>query len=270
MSAEHPTPYVPVEIIGGRLVRVCPGCRQQIGERTDDEGAVTNNFAEHYEAEHREQEPERQRGYLLGLQARNDGEPGPGLEALRNVGQLILEMVKRQIPELDWQLIHCLEDLPEGAPVLEVGQVLHGSWRRDGDDPQLRQVRWYRRERDHLVFTPTRTQLDEWDAARERVRNVRAALIERHRGELPVFTGRSVAAWEEYHSERKKREEEIAKDFDAQRDAATDQFYCGDYRWLATLTAAIDDLGIAEDEVEELRTRTEARIAELEATLRLE
>jgi len=85
-----------------------------------------------------------------------------------------------------------------------------------------------------------------------------------------VFTGSSVAAWEEYYSERKKREEEIAKDFDVQRDAATGQFYCGDYRWLATLTAAIGDLGIPEDEVEELRTRTEARIAEVEATLRLE
>jgi hypothetical protein len=46
MSNAHPTPYVPVELLGGRLVRVCPECKEQIGERTDDEGIVSNNFAD--------------------------------------------------------------------------------------------------------------------------------------------------------------------------------------------------------------------------------
>lgn len=256
-----------MEVIGGHLVRVCPECRQQIGERTDDDGAVSNNFAKHYESEHREHEPERQRGYLLALQPRDDGQPGPGPEALRNVSQLILETVERQIPELDWQLVHRLEDLPAGDPVLEAGQVLRGSWTRQGDDPQLRRVRWYRREENHLVFTPTKAQFDEWDAARERARDVRAALIERHRDELPTFTGQSLADWDEYYEDRKRQEDEIAKDFDAQRDSAMHQFHCGDYRWLATLNAAISDLGIPDNEVEELRARTQARLAEAEAAL---
>ena len=175
---------------------------------------------------------------------------------------------ERQIPELDWQLVHRFEDLPEGAPVLEAGQVLRGSWTREGDDPQLRRVRWYRREENHLVFTPTKAQFAEWEAARERARDVRAALIERHRDELPTFTGDSVAAWEEYYAERTRLEDEIAKDFDSQRDFVTQQFYRGNYRWLATLNAAINGLGIPEDEVEELRARTQARIAEAEAALR--
>ena len=50
MSNANPAPYVPVELLGGRLVRVCPECKEQIGERTDDEGIVSDNFAEHYGA----------------------------------------------------------------------------------------------------------------------------------------------------------------------------------------------------------------------------
>lgn len=268
MSKENPTPYVPVEVVRGRLVRVCPVCKQQIGERTDDEGMVSNNFAEHYEAEHGEQEPERQRCYVLGLQPRDDGEPGPGREALRNMSYQVLEIVRRQIPEAEWDLVHRLEDLPEGAPALQAGEVLRGSWHRDGDDPQLRKIRWYRREGDRFVFTPTQAQLDEWDAARDRAGDVRAALIERHRDELPAFVGDSVADWEEYYAERKRQEAEIAKGFDAQREAAAAQFYRGDHRWLATLEAAIGKLGIPEEEVEELRARMRARLEEAEARLR--
>jgi hypothetical protein len=268
MSTEHPTPYVPVEVLGGRLVRSCPECKQQIGERTDDDGIVSNNFAEHYEAEHREQEPERQRRYVLALQPRDDGEPEPGPEALRNMSYSVLDIVKKQVPEVEWQLVHHLGDLPEGAPTLVAGQVLRGSWQIGGDDPQLRQVRWYRREENQLVFTPTRAQLDEWDAARRRAFDGRAALVERHRDQLPEFSGDSVADWDVYYGERKRREDEIAKGFDTRRQAAMKQFYRGDYRWLATLDAATVDLGIPEEEIEELRTRTQTRIAEAEAAVR--
>lgn len=98
-------------------------------------------------------------------------------------------------------------------------------------------------------------------------RDVRAALIERHSDELPTFTGESLADWDEYYEDRRRQEDEIAKDFDAQRDSAMHQFHCGDYRWLATLNAAISELGIPEEEVEELRTRTQARLAKAEAAL---
>jgi hypothetical protein len=270
MSEKHLTPYTPVEIIGGRLVRVCPECRQQIVERTDDDGVVSQNFDEHYDTEHCEKEPKRQRGYLLAMQPRDGGKPGPSPEALRGISQMILEMVRRQIPDLDWQIGYRLEDLPEGAPALEASQVLRGSWQREGDDAQLRQARWYRREQDSLVFTPTKAQFDEWDAARDRGRDARAALIERHRDQLPVFAGTSLEDWDEYYVGCKGQEDKIAKDFDTEREAATRQFYRGDYGWLATLSAAITNLGIPEDEVEELRTRTEARIAEAEASLRIQ
>lgn len=268
MSKEH-TPYVPVELMGGRLVRICPECRQQIGEHTDAEGIASNNFAEHYDAEHAQQEPERQRGYLLALQPRDDCDPGSSPEALRNLSYVILDIVKRQISELDWQLVDRLEDLPKGAPALMAAQVIRGGWQIDGDDPQLRQVRWYRRAEDRLIFTPTETQQDEWDAARDRALDVRAALIERHRDELPEFTGARLADWDQYYAERRRQEDEIAKDFDVQRQAAMNQFYRGDSSWLATLEAAIGDLGIPEEAVEELRARTQARLAEAEAALRI-
>jgi hypothetical protein len=74
-----------------------------IGERTDDEGIVSNNVGEHDGAEHAEQEPERQCGYVLALQPRDDGEPRPGPEALRNVSHMVVDIVKKQIPDLDWQ-----------------------------------------------------------------------------------------------------------------------------------------------------------------------
>jgi hypothetical protein len=70
-----------------------------------------------------------------------------------------------------------------------------------------------------------------------------------------------------HYAARKRQEDEIAKAFDAQRDAATKQFYRGDYRWASTLVAAIDDLAIPKDEIEELRARTQARLAEAEASL---
>jgi hypothetical protein len=58
---------------------------------------------------------------------------------------------------------------------------------------------------------------------------------------------------------------EIAKGFDTQREAAMNQFYRGDHRWLATLDAAIRDLQIPDQQVEELRARTQARLAEAAA-----
>jgi hypothetical protein len=47
-----------------------------------------------------------------------------------------------------------------------------------------------------------------------------------------------------------------------------DEFYPGDHSWLATLEGAIRDLEIPDQEVEELRARTEARLADAEAPLR--
>jgi len=263
-----PTPYVAAEIVGGRLVRLCPECREEIVEVTDDRGIVSDNFAGHWEAEHREQPPERQRCYVLGMQPRTDGEPGPGPETLRNVSRQILGWVRGQMPDVDWELVERVEDLPEDAPALIASEVLRGSWGMEGDDPQVRQVRWYRREGEALAFTPTKAQWDEWDAARERANDVRAALIERHRDELPKFTGNNVEDWEKYYARLKRREDKLAKAFDAGRDVSMKQFLRGDYRWRATLESAIAELAIPDEEVDELRERTRARIEEAEAKLR--
>jgi hypothetical protein len=81
----------------------------------------------------------------------------------------------------------------------------------------------------------------------------------------PQLTGNSVADWEAYYAERKLQEDEIANEFDTQREAAMNQFYRGDHCWLATLDAAIRDVRIPDQEVEELRARTQARLAEAEA-----
>lgn len=272
MAKKQPTPapYVAAEIIGGRLLRVCPECLEQIVEVTDDEGIVSDNFATHWEAEHRQQPPERQRCYVLGMQPRTDGEPGPRSGALRDVSRQILSWVRKQMPDVDWELVERLEDLPEGAPALIASEVLRGNWGMDGDDPQVRKVRWYRRQGSAIAFTPTQAQWDEWDAARKRASDVRAALIERHRDELPKFKGKTVAGWERYCKRLKEEEDQIATAFDAERDASRKQFLRGDYRWQATLEAAIAKLAIPDEEVDELRERTRARIEEAEARLRAE
>jgi hypothetical protein len=261
------SPYVVAEVVRGRLVRVCPECRDEIVETTDAAGIVSDNFGAHWEATHREQPPERQRCYLIGLQPRDDGQPGPGPSALRDVSGQILGWVKERMPKVDWELVEGVGDLPEGAPALIASEVLRGSWQTEGDDPQLRKVRWYRREGESLVFTPTAQQWSEWDGASERARDVRAALLERHRDELPKFKGKTAVGWERYYKRLKKEEDVIAERFDAQRDVALKQFVCGDYRWEATLQAAIDELAIPEGEVDELRERKQKRMEEVEALL---
>jgi virulence-associated protein VagC len=258
-------PYVPVEVSNGRLVRVCPECKEEIVELTDPEGRVGDNFTAHWQAEHSEHPPNRERCYVLGMQPRTDGEPGP--EVLRDVSHQILSWVRAQMPDLDWELVQLVEDLPEGTPALIASEVLRGSWGMKGDDPQVRKVRWYRREGDSLVFTPTPTQWDEWDSARHRASDFRAALLERHRDELPKFRGKTINDWETYYERLRKREAKIANAFDAQCDAASKQFHRGDHHWQTTLEAAISELAIPDEEVDELRERVRTRIEEAEAQL---
>lgn len=261
------TPYVAPEMLGGRLVRVCPECRGDIVEVTDAAGMVSDNFTTHWEAEHQEQPPERQRCYVIAFQPRTDGDSGLPPEAARNMSRHILGMVKERMPEVDWELVERVDDLPDDAPALIAYEVLRGSWQSEGDDPQMRKVRWYRREDDHLVFTPTTAQWSEWDAASERARDVRAALIERHRDELPRFGGKTVAGWERFSKRLMREEDVIAASFDEQRDAALKQFLRGEYSWQATIETAIAELAIPDDEVDALRERTRKRLEEVEALL---
>lgn len=43
-------------------------------------------------------QPERQRGYVLTLQPRDDGEPGLSPDALRNMGHMVVDIVKSKFP----------------------------------------------------------------------------------------------------------------------------------------------------------------------------
>jgi hypothetical protein len=145
---QPPIPYVPAEIIGGHLVRVCPECKQEIGERTDDEGRVSNHFAEHYEAEHAEHEPERARCYVLGWNK------GVG----RNLNHQVLRLVRERLTDVNWELVLDWEDVPEGAHVLLADQALWGMWGRKDAPPEEQEIRWFYREGDKLVFFPSQRQ----------------------------------------------------------------------------------------------------------------
>jgi hypothetical protein len=56
---------------------------------------------------------------------------GSGPEALRNVSHMVVDIVKKQISDLDWQLVDRLEDLPEVTPALMPGEAMRGSWQME-------------------------------------------------------------------------------------------------------------------------------------------
>jgi len=150
-------PYVPAEIIGGHLVRVCPECQQQIGERTDDQGLVSDHFTAHYEAEHREQEPARQRVYILG----HPRFPQLDYQALKHARKVIGD-------EADMTVVRAAEfmEIPEGEPVLHAGEIIVAGF---ADDSADRDIRWYIREGDDIVFQPTERQADRLHASHQRL-----------------------------------------------------------------------------------------------------
>lgn len=253
-------PFVRPEVRDGRLVRVCPECGEEIVELTDEDGMVSNRMAEHHEAEHSAApEPEKQRSYLLAVQRKADG--GLPSDARRGVSEVVLRHVGEQFAELEWELVDCFEELPEEAPVLQAADALRGMWRSDDDPPQVRQVRWYERRGDDLVFTPTRNQIDEWNAASRRANDFRGAWVERHRDQLPTFEGESVEDFDDWYPGYREREQELTREFDAQVDVARYQFYTGEPRWAITLEAAVGGLEIAENEAQEYRARMDERFA---------
>jgi hypothetical protein len=252
------------EVIGGRLIRVCPECQEHVVERTDDDGMISNNFADHYEAAHPpEQEPERQRCYILELKPRDDGKPGIGAQAARDVSRQALRWVEKQIAEVDWALAPEVADLPEGAPTILAGQVLAAGF---SNDPTEKQIRWYKRDRDALVFTPTLKQIDEWDEASERARHVGHVLVDRHEDEKPRFTSGNVDYWERFYEEEfRPWAADITNDFDEQKATASHEFWTGQACWLATLNAAIDAAGVSDEEIEASRAQYAESIAAVES-----
>jgi hypothetical protein len=111
---------------------------------------------------------------VLGTQPAKDRS---GIRDTSGINRSALDHVRRQPfePDVEWQLVERLEDLPEGAPVVQAAHVLIAGFARESDPPHMRQIRWFKRERDHLVFTPTKQQLAAYDEATRRLRDARFA-----------------------------------------------------------------------------------------------
>lgn len=252
-------PFVRPELRDGRLVRVCPDCGEEIVEHTDENGMVSNRIAEHYQADHpAAPEPEKQRCYVLAVQPKAGG--GLPSDARDGVSDVVLRQVREQLPDLEWQLVDRFEDLPEEAPVIQAADALRGMWSSDSDPPQVKQVRWCQRRGDELVYTPTKKQIDEWDAASKRARDFRGAWVERHRHQLPTFDGGSVEDFDGWYPGYREREQELTREFDAQVGIARNQFFTGEWRWADTLEAAVVALEIPEDEAQQYRERMDERL----------
>jgi hypothetical protein len=264
MSDKNTVPYVPAEVRAGRLVRVCPVCHEQIAEHTDGEGFVSNMFVRHYETEHpAEPEPTPRRLYMLTPQG------GPGDP--QTLGELALDSARKVFPrdEFELQLIDRVEDLPEDAPVLQASDVLVAGL---SDNPHERQIRWYKRDGERLVFTPTAKQHEAYDQATRRIMDARFVLLHRHRDELPKFTvaddikgtDRALEAYEEFRTEVKPLEDAIMADLTAAQEAARHQFFTGRLEWLPTINGAIAAADVSEEEIDAQRRWSEAREAEIE------
>jgi len=150
-------PYVMAEVIGAHLVRVCPECKEQIAERTDGDGLVSNHFVEHYEAKHRELEVPKRCVYVLG----HEKFPQLDYEAL--------EHARRQFgDEINFTLVRGGEfmEIPEGEFVLFVRDIIRSGF---SDDPADRDIRWYVRDGDRLVFRPSERQAGHLTASHRRL-----------------------------------------------------------------------------------------------------
>jgi hypothetical protein len=253
-------------------VRVCPVCEEHIVEHTDEEGMVTNSFAEHYEAEHAaEPESAKLRLHVLGAQP---AKGGSGIRDTAGINRSALDHVRKQPFERDveWQLVDRLEDLPEGAPVVQASHVLLAGFASDSDAPHIREIRWFKREGDHLVFTPTERQLAAYDQASRKLMDARFVLLDRHRDELPTFevdedirgTEAALEEYDKFRAEAKPLEEVITTELDAAQDVARRQFFTGATEWLATIDDALTAANVSEAEIRAKREWFVAREAEID------
>ena len=247
-------------------------CARNTSSSTPMKGVVMDSFAEHYEVAHAaEPEPEALRLYVLGAQPAKDRS---GIRDTSGINRSALDHIRRQPFERDveWQLVERLEDLPEGAPVVQASHVLVAGFARDSDPPHIRQIRWFKREGDHLVFTPREQQLAAYDEAARRLMDARFVLLDRHRDELPKFeveeditgTEASLEAYDKFRAETKPLEDAITKELDTAQDVARHQFFTGAIEWLATIDDAITAANISDDEIRAKREWLVAREAEID------
>lgn len=85
-------------------------------------------------------------------------------EVARRVANTCLGIVRRQMSEVDWEVIDRVPDLPEGGFAVTVGDLIAAGF--GGGDFPGGNIRWYRRsDNDELEFVPTQKQTDAYTAA---------------------------------------------------------------------------------------------------------
>jgi hypothetical protein len=280
---ETPPPVVPPEIRGGRLVRVCPRCKEEIVERTDDDGIVSNNFLEHYVAEHPvAPDAEMRLIYLVPSEWKN-------ARLTDSFNQMAREFVQKIKSDADgepirWVPVDRVDDLPNGVQFTYAGDVMQRFFRKKDEDDEgglpIATMRGYHRMNEEQRKTYHRQHWRLWYATRY--------FIDQHEDQLPTFPtwDRDNESREEfkakldaYFEERDAVGKVIAKDLYAADEQAEEQFNeQGDFEGaLATLEAAITASGALADEItaqyekaEKERVESSARYkAEKEAERRL-
>lgn len=100
-------------------------------------------------------EPERQRLYLIAVDMNEKMAP--------RMAPILLESVRKRIPEADWQIAYRVEDMPEDGVGVLMLESMKQMW--DGED---KEIRWYFRQGDKLQRFWTDTQIErqraKWQA----------------------------------------------------------------------------------------------------------
>jgi len=279
---EMPPPHAVPQIVKGRLVRVCPECGVEVIEHTDADGMVSNDFREHYEAEHPVVvEPEHLQRFVLVSEYERFGP-----EASRELADIALDTMRKAWPSLDskpidWTLADRLDDLPEGVPVAIAAEV--NVWALGGDDRGPR-PRLYQRQGNELVAVKrdreeaeqrTREFLERSYELMERHLAAQRVLVARREHRLPQFKppkdgdpdGIALsAAFDAWCERRKPLEAKITSKLDEADKRSWWRVKNGREDWREPLDEAIVAAGISEAEIEAERKRSEERLQKARET----
>jgi hypothetical protein len=160
MSEEKYPPDAVLTVHDGKLVRVCPECRERVGEQTAADGTVSDHYGDHYREAH-PPEPDPELAYALSGKA-----TGHRFADLTDLDYSGLRSIQRQFPEPRWQMVDRIEDVPEGALALSVREAMAAML---GGEPWQKEVRWYRRTGDKLTFQPTKKQAARFSELGDRI-----------------------------------------------------------------------------------------------------
>lgn len=84
-------------------------------------------------------------------------------QAIVNLARVALPIIRRQMPDYDWQAAHRLDDLPSDAVGVRLGDFLSAAF------GGAREIRLYGRDGDTLRFMPTSDQFERFDHSARRI-----------------------------------------------------------------------------------------------------